>query len=203
MDFSVIAVSLQPIFVCNAYATLETDGKTSVLIVTWLPHRKVGSCSLLVSTPAAVAGKGGFPHFFYDYRLWSNLDSLSFHRDKQWSFVTFISSCEPHAHIRTQLLWDCAETKNRRTGAVRTVWGDQSCLQPAVEGGGSPKKLWDIVGQCCRQCLLCTNSLAVVKDVTTRSFKQGFAGELKQKRKRTCGYLWASAPSVKVENGHP
>lgn len=39
-----------------------------------------------------------------------------------------------------------------------------------------------------------TNSLTLVKDVTMRSFKQGFAGELKQKRKRSGGYLWASAP---------
>lgn len=60
-----------------------------------------------------------------------------------------------------------------------------------------------------RQCwpvlqvlLLHTNSPALVKEVTTRSFKQGLEGELRQKRKRSGGYLWASAPRVKVENGY-
>lgn len=32
------------------------------------------------------------------------------------------------------------------------------------------------------------------------NFKQGFAGELKQKRKKNDGFLWASAPSVMKEN---
>lgn len=80
----------------------------------WFLHRKVGSCSLLVSTPAGVAGKGGILHFFYDYRLWSNLDTppSSPGRDRQWSFIIFISSLEPHVHIRTQL---CETVQKQRT----------------------------------------------------------------------------------------
>lgn len=169
----------------------------SLCHLTWFPHRKVGSCSLLVPTPAGVAGKGGLPHFFYDYRLWSNLDSPSFHRDRQWSFIIFTSSWEPHAHTRTQLPVSAVRLEKQRPEG-QELWEECEKIRAAyrqlLERGRSAKKLWDSVGQCCRQCVMNTNSLTLVKDVTMRSFKQGFAGELKQKRKRSGGYLWASAP---------
>lgn len=45
-----------------------------------------------------------------------------------------------------------------------------------------------------------TDSLTFVKDVTRRSFKEVFSGELKQKRKRSGRRLRPSEPSVMEKN---